>query len=170
MYANERYEIKIPNSIKLIWKTNLCSYDTKKKKRNSTFFYNSNPSSLSNFNGEVEIESSLTNIKLVDVVGPVTVNTIGGNVTVEFDKKKPQQLYSIYSNNGFIDVQIPSNFNVTADVTGKSVYSDVDFKILEEKEENDFGHIKTVMKLKLGSGKTKMKLDADYGNIYLRKK
>jgi hypothetical protein len=169
MYANERYEIKIPNSIKLEWKTNQCDYDNLRKK-GTTFFYNSNPSSLSNFNGEVEIESSLTNIKLSDVIGPVTINTIGGNVTVEFDKKKPQQLYSIYSNNGFIDVQIPNNSSISADIKGKAVYSDVDFKILDEKEINDFGHIQTEMKLKLGSGKTKMKLDANYGNIYLRKK
>jgi len=168
MYGNERYEIKVPNSVKLEWKTTFCDYNPQKN-ATATFFYNSNPSSLSNFNGEVEIESSLTNIKLSDVTGPVTINTIGGNVTVEFDKKKPQQLYSIYSNNGFIDVQIPSGSSILADVTGKAVYSDVDFKILEEKEVDDFGHIQTEMKLKLGSGKTKMKLDANYGNIYMRK-
>jgi hypothetical protein len=169
MYGNERYEIKIPNSLKLEWKTNFCDYNPKEKK-GQTYFYNSTPSSLSNFDGEVEIESSLTNIKLSDVTGPVTINTIGGNVTVEFDKKKPQRLYSIYSNNGFIDVQIPNSSSILVDATGKAVYSDVDFKILDEVEVNDFGHIQTQMKLKLGSGKTKMKLDANYGNIYLRKK
>lgn len=168
MWGNEEYEIQIPNSIKLDWKTNQCNAESKKKGV-PTFFYHSDPSSLSNFSGEVEIESTLTNIKLSDVTGPVTINTVGGNVTVEFDKKKPQKLYSIYSNNGFIDVQIPSSSSLTIDAEGKYVYSDVDFKILEEKEENDFGHIKTTMKLKLGSGKTKMKLDAGYGNIYLRK-
>lgn len=165
---NEHYEIKIPNSIKLEWKTDQCDADTSKKQR-SRFFYHSDPSSLSNFSGEVDIESTLTNIRLKDVTGPVTINTIGGNVTVEFDKKKPQKLYSIYSNNGFIDFQIPTSSSLTIDAEGKYVYSDVDFDILSEKEENDFGHIKTTMKLKLGSGKTKMKLNAGYGNIYLRK-
>jgi hypothetical protein len=169
MYGNERYEIKIPNSLKLKWTTNNC-IDEKRRFSGSTVFYNSNPSSLSDFNGEVDIESTLGNIKLTDVTGPVTVNTVGGNVTVEFNKKKPQQLYSIYSNNGFIDVQIPSGSSLSADVEGKAVYSDVDFTILDEKEEKDFGNIKNIMKLKLGSGKVKMKLDANYGNIYLRKK
>ena len=98
--GNEQYEIKIPNSIKLDWKTNQC--DVKNDQKGTPrFFYHSDPSSLSNFSGEVDIESTLTNIKLTDVTGPVTINTIGGNVTVEFDKKKPQKLYSIYSNNGF---------------------------------------------------------------------
>ena len=168
IFGNEHYEIKIPNSIKLEWKTDQCDVDTDQKKR-SRFFYHSDPSSLSNFSGEVDIESTLTNIRLSDVTGPVTINTIGGNVTVEFDKKKPQKLYSIYSNNGFIDVQIPSNSSLTIDAEGKYIYSDVDFNILSEKEENDFGHIKTTMKLKSGSGSTKMKLNAGYGNIYLRK-
>ncbi len=168
IFGNEHYEIKIPNSIKLEWKTDQCEVEANKKER-SRFFYHSDPSSLSNFSGEVDIESTLTNIRLSDVTGPVTINTIGGNVTVEFDKKKPQKLYSIYSNNGFIDVQIPSSSSLTIDAEGKYVYSDVDFNILSEKEENDFGHIKTTMKLKLGSGSTKMKLNAGYGNIYLRK-
>ena len=169
LYANERYEIKIPNSLKLNWTTNNCS-GTKRTYPSSTIFYSSNPSSLSDFNGEVEIESTLSNIKLSDVTGPVTINTVGGNVTVEFDKKKPQQLYSIYSNNGFIDIEIPKEAGILLDVEGKSVYSDVNFDILEEKEETDFGHTKTIMKLKSGSGKVKMKLDANYGNVYLRKK
>ncbi len=168
MFGNEHYEVKIPNSIKLDWKTNQCDVETNQK-RAPTYFYHSDPSSLSNFSGEVDIESTLTNIKLNDVTGPVTINTVGGNVTVEFDKKRPQKLYSIYSNNGFIDVQIPTGSGLTIDAEGKYVYSDVDFKILEEKEEKDFGNLKTTMKLKLGSGKTKMKLNAGYGNIYLRK-
>jgi len=168
MFGNEEYEIKIPNSIKLDWKTNQCEVQNNQK-GTPRFFYHSDPSSLSNFSGEVDIESTLTNIKLSDVIGPVTINTIGGNVTVEFDKKKPQKLYSIYSNNGFIDVQIPSSSGLVIDAEGKYVYSDVDFKILEEKEERDFGNTKTTMKLKLGSGKTKMKLNAGHGNIYLRK-
>lgn len=176
MYSGESYEVKVPNSVMINWTTGDCS-DIKTNSRNlvtskskTVFFYDSNPSSITDFRGEVEISSTLSNMKLVDVTGPVTINTIGGNVTVEFDKKKPQKLYSIYSNNGFIDVQIPKGSSISADVTGKSVYSDVDFKVLEEKEDDDFGHIKTKMKLKLGSGKVKMKLDAGFGNIYLRQK
>ena len=176
MYSGERYEVKVPNSVMINWTTGNCN-EVKTNSQNqvtttkkSVFFYDSNPSSITNFTGEVEISSTLSNIKLTDVTGPVTINTIGGNVTVEFKNKKPQKLYSIYSNNGFIDIEIPSGSTISADVTGKSVYSDVDFKVIEEVEENDFGHLKTKMKLKLGSGKVKMKLDAGYGNIYLRRK
>ena len=168
MYGNESYEIKVPNSLKLIWESNGCVITNKSSQK--AIFYNSNPSSLTDFNGEVDINSNLSNIKLTDVTGPVSIITIGGNVTIEFDKKKPSKLYSVYSNNGFIDITLPSNTSISLDVKAESVYSDLDINVESEKEVNDFGHIKTEMKLKKGSGKVKMKLDANYGSIYLRKK
>ncbi|WP_288955051.1 hypothetical protein [uncultured Polaribacter sp.] len=165
MVSNERYEIKIPNSIKLNWHTNGCD-KVANQRRNRYVFFNSKASSLSNFNGEVEISTSLNNMKLVDVTGPVSINSIGGNVTIEFDKKEPKKLYSIYSNNGFIDVTLPSKSDVTVDTNSASIYSDIDFNVLEDKEEP--GAQK--MKLKLNKGNVKMKLNAGLGNIYLRKK
>ena len=164
MNSNERYEIKIPNSIKLDWQTNACK--EQEVSRNQYRFFNSKASSLSNFNGEVSISSTLNNTKLVDVTGPVSINTIGGNVTIEFDKKTPQKLYSIYSNNGFIDITLPKNSDIKLDATGRDIFSDIDFKVEEEKEERDL----QIMKLKLNNGKVKMKLNANLGNIYLRKK
>ena len=108
-------------------------------------------------------------MKLTDVTGPVSINTLGGNITVVFKNKKPEKLYSIYSNNGFIDMQIPEDSNLILSTIGKAIYSDIDFKLLKENQESDFGQTKTKMLLKLGSGKIKMKLDAGYGNVYLRK-
>lgn len=167
MTSNEKYLVKIPNSIKLKWHTNNCSSETNE---NGVRFFSSKASSLSNFDGEVEIASTLNNIKLLDVTGPAVINTIGGNVTVEFDKKYPKNLYSIYTNNGFIDIQIPNKSNLLLDVIGKSVYSDLDFKVLEEEEVDDIWQKTTRMKLQYGTGKIKMKLNGGFGNIYLRKK
>ncbi|MFY0604074.1 MAG: hypothetical protein JXQ93_08995 [Flavobacteriaceae bacterium] len=167
MASNEKYLIKIPNSIKLKWQTNNCN---KESSNNQVRFFNSRGSSLSNFEGEVEIASTLNNMRLKDVTGPVVVNTVGGNVTIEFEKKYPKGLYSVYSNNGFIDVQIPQKSSLLIDAIGKSVYSDVDFEVLDEDERDDFGNINTRMKLKYGGGKFKMKLNSGYGTVYLRKK
>ena len=96
----------------------------------------------------------------------MSINTIGGNITIEFDKKTPQKLYSIYSNNGFIDVTLPSSSDVLVDGEGDAIYSDIDFKVLEEKD--DLG--RQQMRLKLKNGSVKMKLNAGLGSIYLRKK
>lgn len=158
----EQYKIKIPNSLKLNWTTN-CTTKTKERKY---FFFNLEKSSLSNFDGEVAISSSVQDVKLNDVTGPVTINTIGGNVTVVFDKKTPKKLYSIYSNNGFIDISLPTNSSLKLDATASDIFSDIDFKLEEEKTEDNLQK----MKLKLNSGRVTMKLNAGLGNIYLRKK
>ncbi|PQJ77917.1 hypothetical protein [Polaribacter porphyrae] len=167
MSSNENYLLKIPNTLKLVWRTSKCD---SKNSSNQYRFFSSKSSTLSNFDGEVEIASNLNNTKLKDVTGPVVINTIGGNVTVEFEKKYPKALYSIYTNNGFIDIQIPEKSNLLVDVIGKSVYSDVDFKVLEEEEVDDVWQKTTKMKLKYGTGKIKMKLNGGFGNVYLRKK
>ena len=164
MISNEKYNIKIPNSLKLKWSTEGC--EEKNTNDNKYFFLNSKPSSLSNFEGEVEISTSLNNMELTDVTGPVSINTIGGNVTVNFDKKIPKKLYSIYTNNGFIDITLPENSDIIVDADANSVFSDIDFNVLEESTKNDMQQ----MKLKLKKGNVKMKLNAGLGNVYLRKK
>ena len=163
MFGNEQYSIKIPNSIKLNWDTSGC------RKNNSTapfVMYSSNASSLSNFNGEVEISTSLNNLALTDVTGPVSINSIGGNVTVNFDKKKPLKLYSVYTNNGFIDITMPTTSDVNVDANGAAIYSDLNFNVLSDTESDGQQH----MKLKMKGGSVKMKLEAGFGTIYLRKK
>jgi len=163
MFGNESYTIKIPNTLKLDWDTSGC-----KKNNNSAPFviYSSSGSSLTNFNGEVEISTSLNNLKLTDVTGPVSINSIGGNVTIDFDKKKPLKLYSIYTNNGFIDITMPSSSDVNVAANGAAIYSDLNFNVLSDTESDGQQH----MKLKMKSGRVKMKLEAGFGTIYLRKK
>ncbi|MFY0631331.1 MAG: hypothetical protein JXR05_13175 [Flavobacteriaceae bacterium] len=160
MSSNESYEIMIPNTLKLQWDTSRCGNN------NHPFYIDSKSSSLSDFNGEVEISSSLNNMKLNDVVGPVSINTIGGNVTITFDKKTPKKLYSIYSNNGFIDIKLPNTSDLLVDAMGASIYSDLDFNVLKDDEQSGMQN----MRLKLKNGKVKMKLNAGLGSIYLRKK
>jgi len=132
-------------------------------------FYGSKPSTIQDYKGELEVSSALNELNLIDVSGPVSITTIGGNVIVEFEKTTPKHLYSIYSNNGFIDIKLPKNSSVQIDATGQEVLTDLDFDILSESKKNGgFGALQ--MNLKLGTGKVKMKLDAGLGNIYLRKK
>jgi hypothetical protein len=159
----EQYKIKIPNSIKLDWQASECN---KSGKNANYFFFNSEKSSLSNFDGEVAISSSVHNVSLLDVTGPVSINTIGGNVTVKFDKKTPRKLYSIYSNNGFIDITLPRDSNLKLDATASDIFSDIDFTVEQEDVKTNLQH----MKLKLNKGSIQMKLNANLGNIYLRKK
>lgn len=160
---NNKYEILIPNSVKLLWNTEGC-----KKTNSNTFFItsNSNAWELSDFKGEAEISTSYRSINLTDVSGPVIANTIGGNIKVVFDKVSPTNLYSLISNDGYIDMTLPQNANVQLDATGNRILSDIDFKVLNE-DLTEFDGKR--MRLQLNGGKTKMKLDASLGSIYLRK-
>ncbi|GGI58075.1 hypothetical protein [Winogradskyella haliclonae] len=162
LQRNNKYEILIPNSIKLSWNVEDCA-----KKNSNTFFIRttSTPWELNDFRGEAEISTSYNSISLANVSGPVIANTIGGNITVVFDKISPSKLYSLVSNDGYIDVSLPKNSDVKVDVNGKRVLSDIDFTVLDETLQNGIKE----MKLQLKSGKTKIKIDAGSGSVYLRK-
>jgi hypothetical protein len=159
---NNKYELLIPNSIKLFWNTENCT------KTNSNSFFvrtDSKPWELLNFKGEVEISTSYGSINLTDVSGPVIANTIGGNIKVVFDNVSPTNLYSLITNEGYIDVTLPAIASLTINASGNLILSDIDFEVLNETIINGTKG----MELKLNSGKTKMKLDAGSGSVYLRK-
>ncbi|GGG32141.1 hypothetical protein GCM10011344_36320 [Dokdonia pacifica] len=163
VHFNNKYEMLIPNSVKLLWNTDGC-----KKTNSNTFFITSgsNAWELSDFKGEAEISTSYRSINLTDVSGPVIANTIGGNIKVVFDKVSPTNLYSLISNDGYIDMSLPQNANVQLDATGNRILSDIDFKVLNE-DLTEFDGKR--MRLQLNGGKTNIKLDASSGSIYLRK-
>jgi len=162
LYPNTKYEILIPNSIKLSWNVEGCE-----KKNSNTFFVrtDSNPWELADFEGEVEISTSYNSVKLTDVSGPVIANTIGGNIKVIFDDINPTKLYSLVSNDGYIDITLPTDADINVDASGDRILSDINFKVISDDLVNGIKE----MELQLNSGKTKMKLDAGAGNVYLRK-
>jgi hypothetical protein len=159
---NHKYELLVPNSVKLLWNTENCT-----KKNSNTFYIRSNsaPWELSNFKGEAEISTSYNSINLVNVSGPVIANSIGGNIKVVFDKTSPSELYSLVTNDGYIDVTLPENANLKVDASGYRILSNIDFKIITE----TLTDTQKNMQLKLNSGRTKMKIDAGSGSVYLRK-
>ncbi|MCZ4409139.1 hypothetical protein O3Q51_09980 [Cryomorphaceae bacterium 1068] len=161
---DKKYEITIPNSVKLLWNTDDCS-----KKNSNTFFVTSGsqPSEISDFKGEVEVSLSYGSVSFTDVVGPVIANTIGGNIQVEFKKTTPSKLYSLITENGYINMELPEDAGLSIDATASRILSDIDFKVLKEETEPFSKHKK--MSLKSNSGSVKMKLDAGSGSIYLRK-
>ncbi|AXT21005.1 hypothetical protein D7030_00090 [Flavobacteriaceae bacterium AU392] len=161
-YHYDKYELLVPNSIKLLWNVENCQ---KTKAKAFVVRSSSNPWQLSDFSGEVEISSSYSGITLTDVTGPTLVNTIGGNIKVIFDKKTPNKLYSLISKDGYIDVELPSNSNLNIDATGDRILSDLDFKISKDEIVDGLKN----MKLQLNNGNVKMKLNSGSGSIYLRK-
>lgn len=160
---NNKYELLIPNTLKLSWNSEDCS------KTNSNTFYvtsGSQASELSDFEGDVEISFSYRSITMTDVSGPVIANTLGGNIKAVFSRSSPKKLYSLISNTGYIDVELPPSSNLDLVASGNRILSDIDFEVLSEDITSLSGAKK--MHLKLNAGTSKMKLDAGSGSIYLR--
>ena len=156
-----KFEILVPHTVRLLWNVQGCT------KKNSTTFLTSNnpkPLELNNFKGEVEISTAYKSIKFTNVTGPTIANSIGGNITVVFDKALPEKLYSLVSNSGYIDVTIPPQSSLSVNASAKRILSNIDFNILKE----EVGNGSKYMDLQLNSGKVKMKIDAGSGSIYLR--
>jgi hypothetical protein len=157
-----KYELLIPNSVKLLWNTENCT-----KTNANTFYFRaeSHPWELSDFKGEVEISTSYNSIRLTNVSGPVIANTIGGNIKVVFNKIAPSKLYSLVSNDGYIDVTLPELASLKLDASGYRILSNINFKIITE----TLTETQKNMQLQLNSGHTKMKIDAGSGSVYLRR-
>ena len=85
---------------------------------------------MSDFKGDVEISTTYKSIELTNVSGPVIANTIGGNIKVVFDAISPSKLYSLVSNDGYIDITLPDDADIKVDARGDRILSNIDFKIL----------------------------------------
>ena len=153
------YEILIPNSIDLIWTIGDCKSDT------LDFVGEEKPCELNNFSGEAEISSALYHFKITDVKGPLSINTIGGDVIIIFKTILPTNLYSVYSDNGAIDVTLPETSNINIASSSINFYSNINFDITSKKQLNRA----LKMNLKLGTGKAQMILATNIGDIFLRK-
>ncbi|MBW3545161.1 MAG: hypothetical protein KY428_06100 [Bacteroidetes bacterium] len=96
----------------------------------------------------------------------IKLETISGNVT----GAGLQGALDLHSISGFIDISLPEA--VAADLWLKSVtgelYTDLDMKIMNEKEE--FPIVGYEMRGQLKGGGTEVKLETISSNIYLRKK
>ena len=125
---------------------------------------------IEGFTGEVEADAQLNgSIEIMDVNGPVTANTLNGEITVEFGTVKQDSPISIYSTNGAVDVTLPGN--TPADLALSSVNGEI-YTNFELKREEKNG-LKSVSGRKvnaaINNGGVNISLRSTNGNIYLRK-
>lgn len=158
--ANDRYEILIPNTVKLIWNNDKCN-----GKNAQNYMFTSKSCQLSNFSGSTEISSLYLNVSLTDVTGPALVNTIGGDIKVVFNNQEPKDLFSLISNDGDIDITLPETANISMNITGSEVLSNLDFNIISENILQD----RKNLKVDLNRGGKTITTQTEYGTVYLRK-
>lgn len=125
---------------------------------------------LLGFLGEIEATAELNgDIDIREISGPLTANSLNGEIEVQFTKINQSSPITIYSTNGALDITMPKD--TPADlffgtVNGK-VYTNFEFTV-----PNKEGLRPIVSKKVNGSinnGGVSIKLNTTNGNIYLRK-
>lgn len=134
-------------------------------------FYGGAPFKVTDFDGEIEINSKNAAIHLEKVSGPVVASSTAGSIDVIFSKLNKEKPSAISNVSGRIDVTLDPNTAVTIDlgtVTGE-IYTNLDIDFGDEKDgmkaigrRNSKGH--------LNGGGVELALSSVSSSIYLRKK
>ena len=123
-----------------------------------------------NISSEINVKTHGGSISLIDVTGPLTANSVHGDIDVIFATVAQDLPISVASVHGDVDVSIPSSAG--ADLTIKTawgeVYSDLDINVTTADEMKVYGAKK--INGKLNNGGVAMAISSTHGNVYLRKK
>ncbi len=125
---------------------------------------------VSNHNGEIEVQGTGSDIRLLNISGPVVANTTSGDIEVVFTRLNQEQPSSISNVSGFIDVTLPADTKATlnlATISGE-VYTNLDIDTGSQGEMKRLGGSK--IDGTLNGGGVEISLRAISDNIYLRKK
>jgi hypothetical protein len=122
-----------------------------------------------NLSNKLDVVAQYNSIELENVSGPVTVKTTYGSVDARFGSRTETPL-SITSTYGHVDVSLPSTIkaNVVLATSFGEILVAPDFKIDVEQRAR-YGGSYAVNGTLNGGGAT-IRLLADYGKVYLRKK
>jgi len=125
---------------------------------------------ITGFVGEIEASAELNgSITIKDVTGPITANSLNGEVDVLFTKVSQDSPITISTINGELDVTLPKNTpaDLSLKVTNGEIYSNFELSVPSK---NGLKAISTQrIKGSINSGGVKIQLSSVNGNIYLRK-
>lgn len=161
-----RFTIKIPKGVSVLYEHNR---------------HEGNDLNIKDISGEIEVTAHFNNVKLENVTGPMSINTIHGNVEAMFSSVNQKNPSTIRTSHGFIDVTLPSS--TKADLKLRSAHGDMmtDFdinrnvksvKTAEKKDNcgNCESHSNSRMTGTINGGGVLIDLYTSHANIYLRKK
>ncbi|WP_431163070.1 DUF4097 family beta strand repeat-containing protein [Flagellimonas beolgyonensis] len=126
---------------------------------------------IDGFSGEIEADAQLNgSVKITNVNGPVTANTLNGTLDVVFGTVKQDSPISLYSTNGAVDVSLPGNTaaNLSLSTLNGNVYTDFDIKASEKDGMKSL--LGRNVNAAINGGGVKISMKSTNGNMYLRKK
>jgi len=163
--CNCAYTIMVPNHIDILFRN----------KVSLTGFL-----SIENVDSEIEISANYTSIYLENITGPVSINSVYGNVEAIFKTLSQQNPSTIKTSYGLIDISLPegSTTDLKAVSTYGNMYTDFEFDEKDIKhtvqghDSRNCSYCKSAERStgKINGGGVLLDLSAGYSNIYLRKR
>jgi len=138
--------------------------------------------SVERVEGEIDVDNTNGNVKLLNVSGVVVAHALNGEVQVVMDRIQPGKAMSFSSLNGDIDVTLPSDAKARVKMKSEhgDVYSDFDIKLepnskpVVEEGRNDKGKYRVRIDKSvygtINGGGPDMQFTTLNGRIYIRKK
>ena len=128
---------------------------------------------LRNLQGEVEIKSKTSDMKLLEVTGPIIAHSTSGDLEINMTSLSQAGPTSVSLVSGFIDITMPANSKANMRLSSVSgeVYTDMDIQ-LRGNQEKSMQRIAGGRDIEgtLNGGGVEMRLKTISGDIYLRKK
>ena len=132
---------------------------------------------IDSFKGSLDVRTLSANVKITNSTGPFAINSISGNVEVEFSSISQEASTSLASISGLIDVTVPSGDKATFTINSMqgNIYNNLNLKSAKEVEPDKRANNMKVIRHETGEftlngGGQKVLLKTITGNIYLRKK
>ncbi|MEM9884964.1 MAG: DUF4097 family beta strand repeat-containing protein [Bacteroidota bacterium] len=116
--------------------------------------------------GEVETSLQYGSVKIENVSGPLSINTVYGKIEAELNAlnaKNPTSLYSVYA---LVDVSIPASTKANVHLSSSygEMYTDFDVQV-EANSKISSSSVKGT----INGGGSELRINSTYQNIYLRK-
>lgn len=127
---------------------------------------------INDLDGEIEVETKNSDIRLTNVRGPITASTTSGDIDVIFSQVARSGPTTINNISGYIDITMPASTKANMDlknITGE-VFTDLDLKLPESKDGLKRVGGQREIRSQLNGGGVDMRLKNISGDIYLRKK
>lgn len=153
--TSNKYIIKVPKSVKISYTHSGVDGKTFKMK---------------NITAEIEASVKHNSIKLEDVTGPMTINSVHGKIEAIFSSVNQSNPISIISVHGLVDVALPANTKANLRMEAKYGELLTNMDIEFDKSDGDMKSFSSKVAGKLNGGGVEIHLVSSHGNVYLRKK
>lgn len=153
--SDREYKIQLPQNVKV-------------------FYEHSTPYGdelvIKNISSEIEASTVHNDIHLENVTGPMTINTVHGEVDAIFTTVNQSSPISIVSVHGLVDVSLPANTKANLKLTNTwgEIFTDMD--IAFDKSSDASNSSTTRISGTINGGGVTIDLSSSHGNIYLRSK